>query len=209
MQSVTLPKDLSIIKKQTFYNCRSLKNITIPAKVEYIYQEVFKGCDALESVTALPETPPFMYANTFSNYNIPLYVPEASASQYQSTSPWSNFNPIMTLSGEEPQTPQCAKPTIAYKNGKLLFECETEDVEFVSHFSTPAGADSNSSEVSIPTVYTVSVYAKKEGYLNSEVVTKDIDIRGLAGDTNGDGEITISDAVGIVDIILGNNSSGN
>ena len=150
-----------------------------------------------------------MYANTFSKYNIPLYVPETSVSQYQSTSPWSNFSTIMTLSGEEPETPQCATPTIAFRNGKLLFECETEGVEFVSHFATPASADSNSSEVLLPTVYTVTVYAKKDGYLNSEVVSKDIDILGLAGDANGDGEITIADAVKIVDVILGDSESSN
>ena len=209
MESVSLSQDLTIIRKQAFNNCRSLKSITIPSKVEFIYQEVFKGCNALESVTALPETPPFMYANTFSNYNIPLNVPEESVSQYQSTSPWSNFTTIMTLSGEEPETPQCATPTIAFKDGKLLFECETEGVEFISHFSTPAGADNNSSEVLLPTVYTVTVYAKKDGYLNSEVVSKDIDIRTLKGDANDDGEITISDAVEIVNIILGNNDASN
>ena len=209
LQSVVLPKDLPVIKMKTFYGCQSLKSITIPSKVEFIYQEVFSGCNALESVTALPETPPFMYANTFSNYNIPLNVPEASVSQYQSTSPWSDFTTIMTLSGEEPETPQCATPTIAFKDGKLLFECETEGVEFISHFSTPAGADNNSSEVLLPTVYTVTVYAKKDGYLNSEVVSKDINIRGLKGDANDDGDITIADAVEIVNTILGNNNASN
>ena len=207
--SVNLSQDLTIIKKRTFNNCSSLKSITVPSKVEIIYQEVFSGCNALESVTALSDTPPFAYTNTFSNYNIPLYVPEESVSQYQSTSPWNNFNPISTLNGEEPETPQCAMPTIAYKDGKLLFECETEGVEFVSHFSTPASADSNSSEVLLPTVYTVTVYAKKDGYLNSDVVTKEIDVRGLAGDANGDGEITISDIVSFLNIILGKNNAGD
>lgn len=151
-----------------------------------------------------------MYANTLSNYDIPLYVPEASVSQYQSTSSWSNFSTIMTLSGEEPETPQYATPTIAFRNGKLLFECETEGVEFVSHFATPASADSNSSEVLLPTVYTVTVYAKKEGYLNSEVVSKDIDILGLAGDANGDGEISIADITTLINTILGNgNAAGS
>jgi hypothetical protein len=209
LESVSLSQDLSIIRKQAFSNCRSLKSITFPSKVEFIYQEVFRGCNALESVTALSDIPPFAYTNTFSNYNIPLNVPEESVSQYQSTSPWSNFTTIKTLSGEEPETPQCAMPTIAYRDGKLLFECETEGVEFVSHFTTPASADSNSSEVLLPTTYTVTVYAKKDGYLNSEVATKDIDIRGLAGDTNDDGDITIADAVEIVNIILGNNDASN
>jgi|GEM_PF-4448110 len=100
--------------------------------------------------------------------------------------------------------PQCATPTIVYRNGKLLFECETEDVEFVSNFATPEGAEGNGSEAMVPTVYTVTVYAKKDRHRDSETVTKDIDIRGLTGDSNGDGKVTIVDAVGIVNFILGN-----
>lgn len=69
--------------------------------------------------------------------------------------------------------------------------------------ATPAGADNNTSEVEVPTTYTVSVYAKKDGYLNSETVTDDIDVRGLKGDVNGDGEVDIADAVRIVNFVVG------
>ena len=151
-----------------------------------------------------------MYANTFSNYDIPLYVPEASASQYQSTSPWSNFSTIMTLSGEEPETPQCATPTIAFRNGKLSFDCETEGVEFKYNISMTGAQSSSGNEVllsSLTPTYTLSVYATKEGYKDSDVVTYVVTYQTKAGDANGDGEITISDAVSIVDIILGNGSS--
>ena len=84
----------------------------------------------------------------------------------------------------------------------MKFECETEGVEFISHFSTPAGADNNTSEVEIPTTYTVSVYAKKDGYLDSETVTADIDVRGLKGDVDGDGEVNIADLTKLIEILL-------
>ena len=47
-----------------------------------------------------------------------------------------------------------------------------------------------------------SVYAKAYGYLDSDVTTAEIDVRGIKGDTNRDGKVTISDAVGVVNIIL-------
>ena len=105
-----------------------------------------------------------------------------------------------TGGGTSPE--KCAKPTIKYVGGKLKFECETEGVEFISHFSTPAGADNNTSEVEIPTTYTVSVYAKKDGYLDSETVTADIDVRGLKGDVDGDGEVNIADLTKLIEILL-------
>ena len=97
----------------------------------------------------------------------------------------------------------CATPTIKYIGGKLKFECETEGVEFVSYFSTPADAENNTNEVILPTTYNVSVYARKEGYLNSDIATADVDVRGIQGDVDGDGVVDIADAVRIVNFIVG------
>ena len=69
-----LPNKLQIIKMSAFNECNSLKSVTIPATVEFIYQEAFANCNALESVKALPDKPPFLYDNSFSNFSIPLRV---------------------------------------------------------------------------------------------------------------------------------------
>ena len=51
--------------------------------------------------------------------------------------------------------------------------------------------------------YYVSVYATKSGYEDSDVTTKTfIPVKAIKGDVDSDGEITISDAVGVVNIIL-------
>ena len=50
--------------------------------------------------------------------------------------------------------------------------------------------------------YNISVYAKKDGYFDSDVVSMTIDLNRLKGDVNQDGIVSIADATAIVDIIL-------
>ena len=198
-KNLTLPETLQIIKKSTFNNCSSFTEITIPAAVEYIYQEAFSGCSSLAEIKALPTAPPFAYSNTFSNYSATLKVPEEGKDAYLAHDVWSKFEEIQTLE-------KCATPTIKYIGGKLLFECETEGVEFVYSITTPANATNQTgNNVDMPHTNIVSVYAKKEGYLNSDVATENIDVRGIQGDTNRDGVVTVADAVGVVNIILEKN----
>ena len=182
-----------------------MTSIIIPAKVAYIYQEAFAGNSKMESVKVLPETPPFLYDNSFSNYNIPLYAPATAVETYKETSPWSKFAQFLTLDGTEVETQQCATPTIAFVDGKLTFSCETEDVEYVYEIQDADIKRGNGSEVSLTCTYQVSVYATKAGYLNSEVATMNIDMRagGVKGDVNGDGVVNVTDVTNTINIILG------
>ena len=147
----------------------------------------------------MPEEPPFLYANSFSNYNITLKVPESAATKYKSTEPWSNFAQIQTLDGSEIEKEQCATPTIVYKDGKLSFSCGTEGVTFCYSVTPPSSFQGEGNEVSLSNKYTISVYAKKDGYENSETVTKEIEIQGQNGsqDVNGDGIVDTQDVLEI------------
>ncbi len=110
--------------------------------------------------------------------------------------------------GDEPDTKKCATPTIIIENGKLMFCCETEGVEYVSTICSEDVKTHNTSEISLTTTYHVSVYATKSGYQNSETVTKDIELSiGKKGDVNGDGKVSITDAVNVVNIILNGGDS--
>ena len=80
-----------------------------------------------------------------------------------------------------------------------------EGVTFISQIGA-ADADSyHSSEIDLGLTYKVSVYASAEGYENSDVATTTIQLNsnGIRGDVNQDGVVNITDAVEVVNIILG------
>ena len=151
-----------------------------------------------------------MGTKAFANSGIQfatLYVPEVSLNGYKVTEPWSGFGSIQALSGEYPEIPEttkCAAPTIIFENGKLSFSCETEGVRFVCNFSTPSESYEEGAAVSMPNKLQVSVYAKKDGFDNSDVATKEIDLgaSGIRGDVNNDGVVNMPDAMFIVNRIL-------
>jgi hypothetical protein len=107
-----------------------------------------------------------------------LHVPESAINAYKEKAPWSGFGHIVALSGEEPEVKKCATPTIAYENGELVFECETEGVTFVPdiQISSENRGKLNGGKLSLDIVSTctISVNATKDGYENSETATKTI-----------------------------------
>ena len=101
---------------------------------------------------------------------------------------------------------KCAMPTISYANGKLQFSCETEGAEIVSKVTCSDSGEYEGMDVPLTAAYTVTAYAKKSGYADSDVATKEINVGGAAGgirgDVNGDGTVSMPDAMFIVQKIL-------
>jgi len=199
-RNTVIPGTVTTISEAAFDACYALTSLTIPSSVTSIGDNAFANCRSLREIYCYAEECPTANDNIFYQVseNLTLHVLNVSEEAYKTHAPWTRFWNIV---GDIPK-PKCATPTITYRNGKLLFECETEYVEFVYQFTTPASGDSNSSEVSLPTAYTVTVYAKKPGCYDSDVVTQEVDIRGQANDVNGDGNITIADALDVVNMIL-------
>jgi hypothetical protein len=109
------------------------------------------------------------------------------------------------LSGEIPETPKCATPTISLVNGKLEFACDTEGVEFVSKITCPDPGEYEGSSIPLTTTYTVTVYAKKDGYEDSDVATAEINVGGTTGkkgDVNDDGTVNGTDIQEVINIIV-------
>ena len=195
------------IGTSAFSSCSSLTSVTIGCGIGTIGSIAFANCQNLTDVYCHAERVPSTSADVFENSNIEnaaLHVPTASISAYKAAEPWKNFKNIVALDGSTPETQKCATPTISYENGRLTFDCETDDVEFIYNVVPAPGVSGKGNDVEIKSMFTVSVYATKTGYENSEVATKEISIEGgsgLKGDVNGDGEVGIGDIISITNIM--------
>ena len=214
----TMPENTSVVIKEGIVNlndnlfngCSGLTSVYIPSSVKTIGNNAFAKCTELLDVYCYARKSPTMGTDAFANSGIQfatLYVPEASLNGYKVTEPWSGFGSIQALSGDH-TIPKCSTPTISYVDGKLTFDCETEGVKYVAKVTCTATGDGEYGVSSIPltTTYKVTVYATKDGYENSDVATKDINVSGgasgLRGDVNNDGTVSMPDAMFIVNKIL-------
>lgn len=132
-------------------------------------------------------------------------MPDASIDAYKAAEPWGGFKSVVGLSGTAPT--KCATPTIKIVDGKLSYSCETDGVTFKTSYNYGSGGSSvDGAEVILvgTTTAHVSVYATKDGCLDSDVATADVELSvGTKGDVNQDGVVSITDAVSVVNIILG------
>ena len=215
LTTVNIPNSVTAIEKYAFYNCSSLPFITIGNGVKTIGELAFNKCDALASVTigssvttidsnAFPEagtsklTDVFSLATTAPSATdaffgtlskINLHIPAGAI--YYNLAPWKWMN--------QDNMQICATPTASKVDGKMKFSCETPDVTY--HYSF-AGEGENADHFDLSGAVNVTFYAKKEGYADSypQTVVADIPIK---GDVNEDGKVSITDAVSVVNIILG------
>ncbi len=203
LTSINIPNSVTSIHSWAFGNCENLSSVTIPNSVTYIGENAFSYCDNLTCVKVGWTTPYYSNRDIFdSSFNYAaatLYVPSGTKDAYTAASLWRDFGTILEYS-------KCAMPTISVIDGKLHFECETPDAQFTCGYTfdgSTAGEDTGN-DIPISSSYNVWVVAKKSGFDDSDMVTKKIDARGLQGDVNRDGKVSISDAVGVVNTILDN-----
>lgn len=193
----TIPNSVTSIDIYAFSFCSDLKAIEIPNSVVSVGWCAFEYCDALESIKLhnIPEG----IENAGITTNATIYIPRPLYNQAVSLFPNNNV-----IAYDTP----CATPSIHVENGKIIFSCETENAEFHYTLTPPNSFSSKNSIVTIPTNYTVSVYATAEGYLNSESATLSFDIttiNGIKEDVNNDGKVSIADVNTLIGIILQSN----
>ena len=174
LTSVIIPNSVTSIGQYVFDGCNKLTSVTIGNAVQSIGYWAFGHCQELSDVYCYAEYVPQTEVNAFEYSLIEyatLHIPTASINAYMSTVPWSNFKTIMGIDGTISEKSKCATPTIIYKNGKLLFSSNTEGVEFVSEISDTDIKKNYGSEVHLSAAYTITVYATKSGYDNSDIAT--------------------------------------
>ena len=197
---VDIPEGVTNIGAWAFANCSDLVTVTIPSTVTLIGSRAFYGCTSLETVTSKIREPftieLYVFMATSTKYtSAKLHVPYGCKVAYEATDYWNKFSVIE-------EGARCAKPTISFVGGKLHFECETEGVEYHYEFTAPASGNGTGNDVAVSSTYVINVYASKADYADSEVASANIDVRGIQGDVNQDGVVSITDAVSVVNIIL-------
>ncbi len=173
LSSIIIPKTVLNIGRMAFYGCTGLSSIIIPNSVRTIGNKAFDGVEFTTiismiddpfKISGLQSEEPVFNEDTFQKAT--LYVPVGTIEKYKSTEGWSDF-----LFIKEGVGPQCAKPTISYKNGKLSFNCETEGATYLYSITDDDIKSGSSSEVQLGVTYNIRVYATKAGYQNSETAT--------------------------------------
>jgi hypothetical protein len=230
LSSITIPNGVDSIRGGfsfgVFDNCASLTTVTLGSGVKVIERGAFSSCKKLTDVYCLAEDVPNADANAFRDSYIEyttLHVPVSSITAYKAVEPWKNFMDIVALDGTSFDPQKCATPTIAYIDGKLVFDCETEGAEFVYEIKNTDAKKGYTKEVTLaPQVTTITVYATKADYENSDVATatigwrngtpilegfSSIKLEGVEtnGDVNGDGTVDVADIATIISIMAGNN----
>lgn len=113
----------------------------------------------------------------------------------------------VSMSSTNTSALQCVTPVITLlANGKIKVESATEGATCVTNITASNAEPLTDGEISLNTpltVYTVTSYATKEGYDDSEVATATFRYEKAEGDINGDGNLNISDVVQLVNMILG------
>ncbi len=98
--SLELPNSLTTIDRYAFAVNETATTLVIPANVTSIGEYAFGSWDALESITDLATTPPVLGTDAFTTYvngtntqiPVPIYVPAAALSAYQTAPTWSQYS---------------------------------------------------------------------------------------------------------------------
>ena len=113
---ITIPEGMASIGECTFWDCYRLTSITIPESVTSIGWGAFGACTSLTAITCKSTIPPVCISDAFYDVDksIPVYVPAASVSAYQTAEGWKDFTNIQAI----------ASDMVEYKNS-IYFEDAT------------------------------------------------------------------------------------
>ena len=150
-----------------------INKIVLKENVKSIEERAFANIDKLNDLYCyaydVPKTDRTAFENSYIDF-VTLHVPKESFGNYKTTAPWSGFKQIVAIEATELQE-KCAVPTIDYKDGKLVYNCQTYGAECVTTI-TSADVDTHyGNEVNISFIYNINVFAKAEGYADSDVIS--------------------------------------
>lgn len=169
LKSANIPRNCVNIQTYAFEGC-GLDSIFLYDKIKQIGTNVFDGCP-LKCVYITAEMPPSCETKPFfqSGKGRTLYVPLGCAERYSLSPAWKEFEFIIEM--QELNNKKCEKPIISYKNNELVFYSETEGVSFISTISDADIKTYSNNRIVLSLTYNITVYAKKNGYEDSDIAT--------------------------------------
>ena len=206
VSDLIIPNDVTTINDYSFYGCSYLNSITIGNSVTNIGNDSFAYCENITDVYSYAETVPTTHYNAFRGSYIQyatLHVPADLIGAYRTTAPWNEILNIVPIEGEIPKVNKCATPTIEYSNGNVICNCETDGVKYIYQIApVTVQRESESGRFAFAPTYEIKVYAKREGYKDSDTASLIVSLTNV-GDVNGDGQVSIADVTSLVNSILG------
>ena len=202
LRAVKITDKETEISENEFYGCTNLQRVEIGDGVTTIGNWAFSGCSDCASIVEIiskAQNPPVCGSQALDDVNkweCKLYVPDGCTAVYEAADQWKEF--LFKDEGEgtssqgesgEQIVNKCEKPTITL-------------VDNISHSDVQNGVSSK--DVNLTRTYTVSVYASKDGYSDSEVARANIVVSGIGlfGDLDGNGTVNVADHVKLTKIIM-------
>lgn len=213
LQRVSIGDGLKTIGNWAFSGCQSLTYFAFGSKLENIGKEAFSDCTKVGEIISKTRTAPVCGSQALDDINkwdCKLYVPDGTISSYQTADQWKEFIFAAEGTGTAEQNPsgegplKCGTPKITYSGDKISFTCDTDGVKYIYRINGSDEKAGNGNEVGLQKKYTISVYATKDGYVDSDVAKSTIEIggSGILGDVNNDGEVNVADHVTLSEIIM-------
>ena len=211
LQKITIGDGVTNIGKRAFSGCSSLKFFAFGSKVANIGEEAFSDCAAVVEISSKAKAAPACGSQALGDINkweCKLYVPDGCMAAYEAADQWKDF--FFKEEGEgtasygdddEQIVMKCETPTITLIGDKLSFACKTDGVTYyytISHSDAKSGTSSK--DVDLTQTYTITVFARKDGYGDSEIAKATF--KAMHGDVNGDGKVDVADHVKLSDIIM-------
>ena len=173
--------DDSYFRDRLGWNSDSIQVLTFGPKVSNIKPSQCKNVKIIYCMNDLSNTNGTFSSSAYAD--AVLFVPKGMKEKFSSAPGWKDFFNIQEMdvaqmwngNGEpnldESSTNKCEKPTISYKNGRIIFACATEDAIFHSTITDTDVKSYNEKEIQLGVTYNINVYASKTGYKDSEKVT--------------------------------------
>ena len=161
VKDVVIPNTVTSISNCAFYNCEKISSLTISESVKSIGYNAFGGCKKLFDIYCYPTTPPEAQENSFTNYNVNLYVPCDNLRDYQMDMVFGSFKYIQCLEDLIPSEPQ---DTTITHTAEMVTICEGEAYKWHGYEYSQSGT------------YTYTETEETEEYIYHNVYTLELTV---------------------------------